>query len=361
MAVIADTGRAVSRRQRQLAFFFAGLVLALIAALLAAAGNGAVRIDTPQALSILLNRIGLGAPWEYDSIQENVLTMIRMPRVCLGLLVGAALAVSGAALQGLFRNPLADPGLIGVSSGAALAAATTIVLAGPLVAALPAAAAAFGLPAAAFAGGLAATLVVYRVASRDGRTDVASMLLAGIAVNAIAAAGIGCLIFVSDDQQIRDLNFWLLGSLGGAMWSEVVPIAPIIAVPTVALALLARHLDALLLRETAAPHLGFNVERAKRWIVVLAALAVSASVALTGIIGFVGLVVPHLVRLTIGPGHRALLPASILLGGALILVADLVARTLVLPAELPISILTSLIGGPFFLWLLIRRHGLAAW
>jgi iron complex transport system permease protein len=212
------------------------------------------------------------------------------------------------------------------------------------------------LPAAAFAGGLIAVGLVYRIASRDGRTDVATLLLAGVAINAIAAAGIGCMVFVSDDQQLRTLNFWMLGSLGGATWGKLLPALPLALVGILVLPLLARHLNALLLGEREALHLGIDVERAKRLIVVLAALATGATVALTGVIGFVGLVVPHLVRLAIGPDHRVLMPASLLLGATLALVADLGARSLVLPAELPIGILTSLVGGPFFLWLLLGRR-----
>lgn len=334
-------------RGRRRTLCFAALGALFGAAFLAASGVGAVGISAGEALSIAAAQFGLRLPWAYDSLQEHVLLAIRLPRVCLGALAGAALAVAGAALQGLFRNPLADPGLIGVSSGAALAAAAAIVLAEG--------APGFVLPLAAFAGGLSATLAVYRIASRGGRTDTASMLLAGIAVNAIASAGIGWLIFASDDEQLRDLNFWMLGSLGGADWGGLLSVAPAIALPIALLALLARPLDALLLGETEAWHLGVNVEWVKRGVVVFAALAASATVALTGVIGFVGLVAPHLVRLTVGPEHRTLLPAAILLGAALLLAADLGARTLVLPAELPIGILTSLIGGPFFLWLLIRR------
>lgn len=361
MASTAGIVTVVRRARRRLALFLGGLTLLLAACFLAAAGIGAVDIPVSQALSILLDRIGIPHPWSHTEMQEGVLLSIRLPRVCLALLTGATLAVSGAALQGLFRNPLADPGLIGVSSGAALAAAATIVLTTSLASQLPASLAGYVLPAAAFLGGLAATLIVYRIASREGRTEVASMLLAGIAVNAIAGAGIGCLMFLSDDQQLRDINFWLLGSLGSAAWDGLARAAPVIVIPTLLLALLGRQLNALLLGEAAALHLGFDVEWLKRSIVVLAALGVGASVALTGIIGFVGLVVPHLVRLTIGPDHRALMPASILLGAALLLVADLAARTLVLPAELPLSILTSLVGGPFFLWLLVRRSGPRLW
>jgi iron complex transport system permease protein len=237
----------------------------------------------------------------------------------------------------------------------------TIVLGGSLLAAVPFLPLDLLLPLAAFGGGLVTTFVVYRIANRDGRTDVATLLLAGVAMNAMAGAGIGFMVFLSNDQQLRDLNYWLLGSLGGITWARMAAGAPLILLAVGALPFFARHLNALLLGESEAQHLGFHVERTKRAIVVLAALATGVSVALTGVIGFIGLVVPHLVRLTAGPDHRLLLPLSMLLGASLLLIADLFARTLVLPAELPIGILTACIGGPFFLWLLLRRRTGGGW
>lgn len=333
----------------------------LLAAVLAGLGHGAVGITPAETFTIIGSQLGLLHPVPDSAIQETVLLSLRLPRVCLGIAVGAALAVCGACMQGLFRNPLADPGLIGVSTGAALAAAATIVLGDALLGGLPAALSAAALPAAAFGGGLGATILVYRMASRHGRTEVATLLLAGIALNALAGALLGLLVFVSDDRQLRDLQFWLLGSLGGVGWGRLLPALPLLALPTLLLLAFARPLNALLLGEMEALHLGFDVERCKRAIVVFAACAVGAAVALTGVIGFVGLVVPHLVRLIAGPDHRLLLPASALLGAALLVGADLLARTVVLPAELPIGILTSCIGGPFFLWLLMRRRGLGLW
>jgi len=352
---------AAERRRRRGAVLLALLAVGLAAAFLLAVGQGAVEIAPGQVLAILGAQVGLDLPWAYDSTQEVVLLAIRLPRACLALLAGAALAVCGATMQGLFRNPLADPGLIGVSTGAAVAAASAIVFGGTLAVVVPFVPVAHLIPVAAFGGALAATFVVYRIASRDGRTDIATMLLAGVAINAIAAAGIGLLVFVSDDQELRDLNFWMLGSLSGITWARLLPAMLPILVTVLATIVFTRHLDALLLGETEALHLGFDVERVKRMLIVLVALAVGATVALSGVIGFVGLVVPHLVRLAIGPEHRTLLPASILLGATLLLVADLLARSLVLPAELPVGILTACVGGPFFLWLLVRRRGVALW
>ena len=363
MAVEAVSGTVGFLRTQAAKARLALLLLAggLGVAFLLSIGIGAVAISPLQVLSIFLDRLGVGWLSSHESMQEAVLLAIRLPRACLAILVGAALAVAGASLQGLFRNPLADPGLIGVSTGAALGAALVIVLGGTWSLGVYAGLLDLLLPLAAFSGGLLTTLLVYRIASREGRTEVATMLLAGIALNAVAAAAIGLLIFVSDDQALRDLNFWLLGSLGGVTWDRLLVAAPLMLLPTLALPLLARPLNGLLLGETEALHLGFDVERVKRIAILLTALAVGASVALTGVIGFVGLVVPHLVRLTLGPDHRLLLPASALLGAILLLLADLLARTVVLPAELPIGILTSCVGGPFFLWLLLRRRGLGLW
>jgi iron complex transport system permease protein len=228
------------------------------------------------------------------------------------------------------------------------------VLGGTL--ALPPLAQAAALPLAAFAGGLAATWLVYRLATRDGRTAVATLLLAGVALGAVAGAGTGLLLFLADDAQLRSVTFWSLGSLGGATWTALAGVAPLLLLALLVALALARPLNALLLGEAEAFHLGVRVERAKRMAVGVAALGVGAAVAVSGVIGFVGLVVPHLGRLALGPDHRRLLPASALLGAALLLLADLAARTVAAPAELPIGILTALVGAPFFLWLLLRER-----
>ncbi len=262
-------------------------------------------------------------------------------------------------MQGLFRNPLADPGLFGVSTGAALGAVAVIVLGGALVGGLDPAIRPFFLPLAAFAGGLLVTLIVQRIATRDGVIDIATMLLAGIAINALAGALLGIFTFVSNDQQLRELTFWMMGSLAAITWTSLLPAIGLIFLPAVLLPRMARVLDAMLLGESEAHYLGFNVDITKRSIIILTALITGAAVAVSGVIGFVGLVTPHLVRLAIGPDHRYLLPTSALLGGCLLLLADMAARTVVLPAELPIGIVTACFGGPFFLWLLARRRGLS--
>ena len=317
------------------------LAMALAAAAVGAAAIGAVVIPLPDILSGSLT-----------DQQEAVLLTIRLPRVLLSVVVGAALAVSGAALQGLFRNPLADPGLIGISSGAALAVAMVIVLAGPLSGLFGL----YGLAVAAFCGGFATCVLIFRITRLTGGFSVTYMLLAGIAINAIAGAGTGFLTYLSDDQQLRALSFWTMGSLGGALWPAVAVVATVTVPATLVLVRHAGDINILLLGEDEARHLGIDADRLKRIIVVCAALSVGAAVAVSGIIGFVGLVVPHLVRLTIGPDHRLLIPASAVLGGILLLVADTCARTVVAPAEMPVGILTSLIGGPFFLWLLFKQY-----
>jgi iron complex transport system permease protein len=358
LAPIAITS--LLRREHRQRWTLLALVLLMLVVTLLSVAIGPVTIPPGEVLRVIGARLGLPVG-EIAPQHAAVIETIRLPRTLLGLLVGAALAVAGAAMQGLFRNPLADPGLIGVSAGSALAAVTVIVLGSQGgLAFLIMSLGPFTLPLAAFGGGLITTLIVYRLASREGHTSVTTLLLAGIAINALCGAGTGLLTYLADDQQLRNLTFWSMGSLGGATWSQVGTVSLLIALPLLALPLLARTLNALLLGEAEAGHLGIAVQRMQRIIVALAALAVGAAVAVSGLIGFVGLVVPHLLRLALGPDHRFLLPGAALLGGSLLLLADLLARTLVTPAELPIGILTALLGGPFFLALLLHRRGVAA-
>jgi iron complex transport system permease protein len=331
--------------------FLALLAGLLLAVNLAAVGIGAVPVGWRELLALPGNPLGLEA--DVSEQARGVLLFVRLPRIVLALLAGAGLAVSGAALQALFRNPLADPGLLGISSGAALGAGLMIVAA-------PAGFAAglhgLAVPLAAFLGALAATAAVLALAGRQARWAPSATLLAGIAVNALAGAGIGLLSYLADDAALRNFTFWTLGSLAGAAWPVLSPVA-LLTVPALWLLLReAAALNLLLLGESEAGHLGLDVRRLKRRVIALSALAVGALVAVTGIIGFLGLVAPHLVRLSIGPDHRALLPGSALAGALLLGAADLGARTLAAPAELPIGLLTALLGGPFFLWLLRRQE-----
>ncbi|KQT89751.1 iron ABC transporter [Methylobacterium sp. Leaf469] len=338
------------------ALVFAGLGVLVLVAILLSLGLGAVRIAPARVLEIL-------TPGAAEAGRDGLVVLnIRLPRTLLGLMVGAGLAVSGALMQGLFRNPLADPALVGVSAGAGLAAAAVIVVGDRLLAGLglPGPLPYAALPVAAFLGGLGATLGLYRIATRAGRTSVATLLLAGIALGALSGALTGLLVYASDDRQLRDLTFWSLGSLGGATWTKVWATAPALLPVLVLVPFLGRGLNALVLGEAEAFHLGVPVERLKRLAILLVAVAVGAGVAASGVIGFVGLVVPHALRLVIGPDHRRLLPASALLGGAFLVLADVAARVVVAPAELPIGIVTAFVGAPVFLWLLLgRRHGVA--
>lgn len=326
-------------------------VLLLLASFLVGSARGAYAISPLQLWAVLRDVLGGVAP---SSPEHLVFMNIRLPRLLLGVAAGAALGLSGALMQGLFRNPLADPGLIGVSSGAALAAGTTIVLGSLWFPEMPRTLGSWTLVLTAFAGSLAVTLLVYTLSQQDGATRVGLMLLAGIAINALAGAGLGYLTFLATDEQLRNIQFWLLGSLGGARWSAVLLVFSIVGVAVGAGLTLARPLNAIALGEAQAALLGVPVERIKRFTVLVTALAVGAVTATTGIIGFIGLMAPHCVRLVAGPDHRIVLPGSALVGAALVLAADSVARTAVQPAELPLGVLTAFVGVPFFLLLL--RH-----
>lgn len=340
-----------TRRYHSLAMLALGALL--LAAALASLALGAVPIHPADTLRALAAMLGWG---EVAAETRLIIEHIRLPRTLMGLLVGATLALTGAVMQGLFRNPLADPGLIGVSSGAALGAALMIVLGGAILSGLPEALQPYATVVGAFVGGVVTTLLVYRLGQSSHGTSVASMLLAGIAIAAISGAFIGLLSYVADDAMLRTLTFWNMGSLGGASFERVGVLALCCALVWWRLPRQARALNAMLLGESEARHLGVEVERVKRELVLLTALGVGACVAVSGLIGFVGLVIPHLVRLLMGADHRKVIPAAMLLGGALLLIADVVARLVIAPAELPIGILTALLGAPFFLALLMRAR-----
>ncbi|MFP1755809.1 FecCD family ABC transporter permease [Lonsdalea quercina] len=300
----------------------------------------------PITLSELMTSSSESLPWQ-------VWLNIRLPRVLLAVLVGVALALSGAAMQGLFRNPLADPGLLGVSSGAALSVGLSVVV--PV--ALPAVIALYWPMLAAFAGGVAIMLLLFSL-SISATSPLSRLLLAGIAINALCGAATGVLSWISNDQQLRQLSLWGMGSLGQAQWSSVAGVASLVLPCVWWLQRLARQLNLLQLGDEEAHYLGVDVRRTRRQVVILSAVLVAAAVAVSGIIGFVGLVMPHLIRITLGADHRWLLPGSALGGALLLLLADTLARTMVAPAEMPVGLLTSLVGGPWFLWLILRhKHG----
>lgn len=327
-----------------------GVVL-LALTLAVAASSGAYAISGAQLIGVLRD-LWQGA--EQPSPEHLVFVNIRLPRLVLGLVAGAGLGMAGTLMQGLFRNPLADPGLIGISSGAALAAGVTIVLGASFFPDLPRSLGSWTLVATAFGGGFLVTLLIYSLSQSEGGTRMALMLLAGIAINALAGAGLGFLSVMASDEQLRSLQFWLLGSLGGARWGAVLLVGGVVLVALAAGMTLARPLNAIALGEAQAAMLGVDVERIKRRAIWVTAFAVGAVTATTGIIGFVGLIAPHWVRLLAGPDHRVVLPASALLGAVLVLAADTVARTAMAPTELPLGVLTAAIGVPMFL--LMLRH-----
>ncbi len=326
----------------------------LLGAMVLGAARGAFSITPAQLAQVFLDMLaGTAQP----SREHLVFTTIRLPRLLLGIAAGAGLGVAGALMQGLFRNPLADPGLIGVSSGAALAAGATIVIGQLWLPELPRALGSWALVLAAFAGSLFVTVLIVLLAQTGQGTQIGLMLLAGIAVNALAGAGLGFMTFIATDEQLRNIQFWLLGSLGGARWSAVALVGVLVLATCAAAMPCARPLNALALGEAQAALLGVDVERLKRRIVLITALAVGAITATTGIVGFVGLIAPHWVRLVAGPDHRVVLPGSALLGAALVLLADLLARTVLAPAELPLGVLTAFIGVPVFLFMLRHVRG----
>jgi iron complex transport system permease protein len=325
------------------------LVLLLLASAVLAVAFGAVWIGPGTTIRLVAWKLGIaGRPEGLPASTAVILFELRLPRVVLAMLVGSALAVSGAVFQALFRNPMADPAIVGVSSGAALGAIVVIILGGG------AALGGLGVSAAAFAGALVVALLVYRLARIGPTVQVATLLLAGIAVAAVISAVIS-LIMAFSGEEIRSIYFWLLGGLGARGWNAVAVAAPLVAIG-VALASVFRHdLNLLALGEERAAQLGLDVERFKRTAVATGALLAAAAVSAAGVIGFVGLMTPHLLRLLLGADHRRLIPAVILGGAAFLVLADLSARTVLSPEEIPVGAVTALLGGPFFLFLLRRE------
>lgn len=321
----------------------------LVAGVILSAGSGQLPIGPAEVVGSLLRAVGVPNGWAPTvALVEQTLWQIRFPRVVMSVLVGALLAVAGAIMQAIFANPLAEPGVVGVSSGAAVGAALAITLG----------LSTFGgwtTAALAFLGGLAATLIVYATARSQGRTEAVTLILTGIAVNAFTGAALAVMMFLGNTASREQIVFWQLGSMNGSRWPEVALVALIGLFATAIALSLARPLDLLALGDRTAAHLGVRVERLRVVSIVLVALLTGVAVAFIGIIAFVGLVVPHVMRMLLGPSNRALLPAT-LLGGAVVLVyADLLARTVIPSADLPIGILTSLVGGPFF-YALLRRN-----
>ncbi|MFJ3877987.1 FecCD family ABC transporter permease [Streptomyces sp. NPDC090077] len=332
----------------------AGLLAALLLLALVSAGVGAYAIPVGDVLASALHRAGLGgAP--LDRVGESVLWNVRLPRVVLALLVGASLGCAGALMQGVFGNPLAEPGVIGISAGSAVGAVAAIGLGLTFLGT-------WTVTACAFVAGLVTVGSVYLLSRSGGRTEVVTLILTGIAVNAFAGALIGLFVFFADSGQVNQITFWQLGSLAQATWPKVLAVLPCALAGLAAAPFYARRLDLLSLGERPARHLGIDVERLRLALVLVVALLTAAAVAVAGVITFVGLLVPHLLRMANGPGHRFLVPGSALAGAVVLAAGDLAARTVARPAELPLGVLTALIGSPFFFWLLRRtRRGQGGW
>lgn len=350
-----DQARPEQTAERRRRWLWPVLGVLLLISIVANLAAGAFEVAPDRVVAILLDHVGIDAGPSFTDQEDSVVWAIRLPRVALAFIVGAALGVTGAALQGLFRNPLADPQIIGISSGAALGA-------GLVLAAGPGILGSLGGPIGGFVGALAIGIAVYLLARYEGRTDVVNLILTGVALSAVAAAALGYLSFAVDSARLQTALFWFLGSFTLATWSSVRPTLLLVAPCVLLLPFFAARLNLLLLGESEARHLGVDVERVRALVLALVALGVGGGVAASGIIGFVGLLAPHTVRLVSGPDHRWVLPASAVAGGTLVLFADLASRTLASPTEIPVGLLTALVGGPFFLWLLRRtRSQYGAW
>lgn len=323
--------------------------ISLIVVVVLAFGIGPIEIAPSRVIDVVRHELlGLGEPG--TALETTVVMNLRMPRVLFGALAGAALAVSGAALQGLFHNPLADPGIIGVSGGASAGAVSAIVLLPPIGATV------YGwlVPAGAFAGGALATVLIYLLARPGATSGTSRLLLVGVAVGAGFAALTGFLTYVADDDDLQSIVFWQMGSLGSIDWQKLALVAPPIILGLVVLIAKHRALDLLALGERDARHLGLDIVRTRATVIATSALLTGAAVSFAGTIGFIGLVVPHIVRMMFGPAHRAVVPMSALVGALLIVVADTAARTIAPPSEVPIGLFTAALGAPFFLWLVMR-------
>lgn len=341
-----------TQRRRTYRLVMAALVVALVAAVLIAAAVGAAGLSIGQAFRALAAVItgGTDAKGNFPDWAPGLMLNIRLPRVVLALIVGAALSMSGTTFQGIFRNPLAEPYLLGVSAGAALGATIAIVWK-PL-----AFMGVYTLPLLAFVGAALAAFMVYRLGTFSGRTGVASLLLAGIAVGSTLTAFTSFLM-VATERDLHTVVVWLMGGLSAATWTKVLIVLPIVVLGFAYMMVMSRRMNLLLMGEDRARELGVDAHATKRNLMLVAALTTAAAVAFTGLIGFIGLMVPHIMRLIVGPDHRRLLPAATLFGALLLLMADTVARTALAPAEIPVGIITAIVGGPFFLYLLRINRG----
>jgi iron complex transport system permease protein len=348
-SVLAEAGQWKRSDRRRRRWMVSLLLIILMAAGLLSLSEGGYAISVPAIIGILLNTVGFETSLTFNATDVSVLLSIRIPRLLLAAFVGAALSLSGTVTQAVFRNPLADPAVIGVSGGAA-AAATFAVIAGI------ASTSYWGLSLSAFIGALATTLLVYTLARRNGRTEVTTLILVGIAIDAVAGALVSLFQYMATQSQLQGIVFWLMGSASGATWPKLGLIVPLMTLGVIPLFLITRPLNLLVLGEAEAHHLGIATEKIRLLCIICTALVTGTAVAVAGIVPFVGLVAPHIMRMVVGPDHRTLIPASVLGGAILVMLADLIARTAVSPAQLPLGLVTAMIGGPFFLYLIERAR-----
>tara|TARA_B100001287_G_scaffold273234_1_gene276315 strand:- start:9244 stop:10311 length:1068 start_codon:yes stop_codon:yes gene_type:complete len=336
--------------------FLIGLFLLAIISLVSTT-IGPVKISILQIIDILFESININTNLSSSEISQAFKTVvidIRLPRILMGIIVGIALGISGAILQGLFRNPLIDPGFIGVSSGAAIGAMFVIMFS-QLIAIENNFYIQFLLPVFAMSGGLSTTILVYKMSQMSGKTNIMAMLLSGIAVNAFSGSIIGFLVYRASDMELRSFTFWTLGSLDNSNWLIVSIAVVAILIPIIISINLRKKLDIFMLGDAEAGYLGLNIEKLKKRIIFISALMVGVTVAFCGMIGFIGLVTPHLVRLIMGPSHKTLIFGSAILGAIILILADFISRIIIAPAQLPIGIITSALGAPFFLWLIVSQ------
>ena len=342
------------KRKKSFAVIIALLIATLFCAVYALS-SGSSPLAFSKIISFVAEKLSLASA-SLTQAESYIISELRLPRLCMAILTGIVLASSGAAMQGVFRNPLADPGILGVNSGASLGAALMIVLGTYIIPESLGAFRLYSIPLGAFLGALIVTVLLYKIGSVNGRTNTAMLLLGGIALQAMVGAALGLLTFIADEEELRSLTFWSMGSLDISGWQELAFLAPICFFAYFMIHRQAKALNSLLLGEAEAIHLGYNVQSLKIQLIIWTSLAVGVTVAFTGGIGFIGLVAPHLIRLMLGPDHRILFPASALCGACLLLIADTLARTIASPVEIPIGIITAALGSPFFLALLFKAR-----
>jgi len=347
-------GKYISKKKKKYVLSLSLLCIGLFGVIILGIMIGPVQIHPFTIVNIFLHKLGFNVEQTWSNIVETIVLDVRTPRVIMAAFVGACLAVAGAAMQGLFKNPMAEPYILGMSQGAAVGAALVIVLGISFFGG-------FSLQAMAFIGALLTIFIVYGIARVEGKVPVETLLLAGVAMGAFLYAVVGFLKFISSDVALRDIVLWLMGSFASAKWDGILQIFFPMLISIIGIFALAKELNAMQFGENTASYVGVNVEKTKKIILVFSSLLTAAAVAYCGIIGFVGLIIPHIVRILIGADHHILIPASALTGAIFLALADTFARTIIAPTELPVGIVTALIGGPYFIYLLRRKKRTKSW